>query len=221
MRKYLLLLLMVFSIQPLQAKTVYIQDVIYVPLRGGASDQHRIINRGVRSGTAMELISEDPDSGFSQIRMRDGTEGWLKTQYISEEKIARDRIGNIKDQLSKSEQENSRLQENIDELQSAEARLTAENNALIQQNEQTQTELDELKVLSADVINMVEKNRYLSERNTLLLDELDTLSQANSNLISKKDQRWFAFGALTILIGMLPGFWFARKIYNRRSSGWA
>lgn len=221
MRRYLLLLLLVCSIQPLLAETVYIQDLIFVPLRGGTSDQHRIIHRGIRSGTALELISEDTDTGFSFVRMENGTEGWIRTQYISTEPIARIRLNAVKKQLVALETENQGLRQSIDTLESNSANLAAENNALFQKAQLIRAELDEITRLATDVIRINEENRHLEDRNKLLLDELDTLSQANSQLISRRDQEWFGMGALTLLVGMLPGFWFARKIYHRRTSGWA
>jgi len=221
MRRYLFLLFLACCIQQSWAETVYVQDLIFVPLRGGASDQHRIIHKGIRSGTPLELISEDADTGFSYVRMANGTEGWIRTQYVSSSPIAREQMKVARQQVTALETENSELMQSIDTLDEKAARLTAENNALAQQSQLIQTELDEITRLATNVIRIDEENQHLIDRNQLLLDELDTLQEANTQLMSVRDREWFMAGALTLLIGMLPGFWFARKIYNRRSTGWA
>lgn len=221
MRSYLFLLLLVCSMQQSQAETVYIQDLIFVPLRGGASDQHRIIHRGIRSGTALERISEDAETGFSFVRLANGTVGWIRTQYISPKRIARDQLNAANKQLAALETENNALRQSIATLESTSARLTAGNNALSNQSQRIQAELDEITTLAANAIRIDADNKHLKERNNLLLDELDILSQANTQLMRLRDREWFVAGALTLLVGMLPGFWLARKIYHRRTSGWA
>ena len=221
MRRCLFLLFLACGIQQSWAETVYIQDLIFVPLRGGASDQHRIIHKGIRSGTPLELVSEDEDAGFSLVRMEDGTEGWLRTQYVSSEPIARDLLRATRQQVETLETENDELSQTIDDLKANAARLVAENNTLSQQTQVIQEELDKITRLATDVIRIDKENLHLKDRNNLLLDELDTLSQANTQLMRTRDREWFTAGALTLLVGMLPGFWFARKIYNRRTTGWA
>ena len=75
-----------------QAETAWISDRLTVPLRSGPSNANRILHRGLPSGTRMEVLARDSDSGFVQIRTDRGTEGWLPEQYLVSEPIARDRL---------------------------------------------------------------------------------------------------------------------------------
>jgi SH3 domain protein len=209
------------GIQQSWAETFYIQDLIFVPLRGGASDQHRIIHKGLRSGTPLELISEDQESEYSFVRMENGTEGWIRSQYISPQRVAKELLEVVNQQLVALEMENSEFKQTIETLDANAASLTTDNNALSLQAQLIQEELDRITRLATNVISIDTENLHLKDRNKLLLDELDTLTQVNSLLMRTRDREWFLVGALTLLIGMLPGFWFARKIYNRRSTGWA
>jgi len=74
------------------AATQYISDELTVPLRRGASNAHKIIHAGLPSGTPLEVIGEDKDAGFTQVRLQNGTEGWVPTQYLVAEPVARDRL---------------------------------------------------------------------------------------------------------------------------------
>ena len=38
------------------ADTVYVRDTLYVPLRGGQSQEHRILHRGLRSGSVSRVL---------------------------------------------------------------------------------------------------------------------------------------------------------------------
>ena len=74
------------------AETMYISDSLTVPLRSGPSNSHRILHRGLASGTTMEVLERDEEAGFAHIRTERGTEGWLPMQYLVSEPIARDRL---------------------------------------------------------------------------------------------------------------------------------
>jgi SH3 domain protein len=221
MSRCLFLLLLVCGIQQSWAETVYIKDQIFVPLRAGTTDQHKILHKGIRSGTPLELISEDSASGFSFVRMKNGMEGWIRTQYISTNPIASDLLQVATHQLATLKKENSEFRQTIETLNANATSLMADNNTLSQQAQRVQEELDRITRLATNVISINKENLHLQDRNTMLLDELDALSQINTRLMRSQNKEWFLVGAMTLLVGMFPGFWFARKIYNRRTSGWA
>jgi len=221
MRRYLTLMLLMLCTSQAQADSVFVQDLIFVPLRGGASDEHRIIHRGIKSGTSLERLEIDPDSGFSRVRLKNGTEGWIKSQYISPEPIAKDKLAIQLGKIAILEREKSDLDSSIHSFEATIARLQAENNALTQQTNEIQIDLDEITHLSVNTVQINDENIQLESRNLLLMEELDTLTQMNVQLTDTRNQRWFLLGAATLFIGMIPGFWFARLIYSRRSTGWA
>ena len=66
----------------------YVSDNLTVPLRSGPSNGHRILHRGLPSGTRLTVLGEDADAGFINIRTDRGTEGWIPTQYLVAEPIA-------------------------------------------------------------------------------------------------------------------------------------
>ncbi|TFG65971.1 MAG: TIGR04211 family SH3 domain-containing protein, partial [Nitrospirales bacterium] len=82
------------STQPLAAvgDVNYISDVLNVPLRSGPSTAHRIIHRGIPSGTQLTILATDEEAGFTQVRTAGGMEGWVTSQYLVREPIARDKL---------------------------------------------------------------------------------------------------------------------------------
>ena len=85
--------------QSLAADTVYVRDTIYVPLRGGQSTEHRILHRGLRSGTALERLQTNDESGYTLVKSEGGVEGWIQSQYLVEVPIARDLLKKTEDRL--------------------------------------------------------------------------------------------------------------------------
>lgn len=204
------------------AETVYIRDTLYVPLRGGQSQEHRILNRGLRSGTALERLEENEETGYSRVRTSEGLEGWLQTQYLVEQPIASTRLDDLQAQLDELEARHQQTLLRLREANETGETLSSNTSSLAEANAALQQELDELKALAADVIAIDEENQRLNEERDTLQAEIDHLSNRNSSLLDDQTQRWFLTGGGTVLIGLLFGFWVGRRIYQRRSaSGWA
>ena len=204
----------------LAADTVYVRDTIYVPLRGGQSAEHRILHRGIRSGTALERIQTNDDSGYTQVKMESGgLEGWIQSQYLVDEPIARVRLkqteGRLLD-LEASYQKKLLIQQDIETKQ---IELSDSNETLQTKNDILTEELTNLTQLAANVIAIDEENKQLRDEQTKLVEQMDAVSVANQELQSSTDQQWFLRGAGTILIGLLVGFWLSRRIYHKHDSG--
>jgi SH3 domain protein len=203
------------------AETVYIRDDLYVPLRGGQTIEHRIMHKGIRSGTPMERLKENPESGYTQVRLEDGMEGWLQTQYLVEQPIARDLLEKATQRLTRVEQDNRANEAQLAALEAEQATLISQDQNLTDENQVLQSELQRINDLAADVLNIEARNQRLQAQQTGLNTQIETLLQERQVLKDNSDQAWFLRGAGTILIGLLFGFIVARRIYHRHaSSGW-
>lgn len=203
------------------AKTVYIRDTLYVPLRGGQSQEHRILHRGLRSGTPLELLEENEDTGYTRVRTEDGDVGWIQSQYLQDEPIAETQLQSARDTITELEASHQQALLRIQELESANEELAAVNEKLSARAEQLAEALDALQKKAADVLAIDEKNQTLTEENQALKAEVEALTESNQALQDDKAQQWFLRGAGTVFLGLLFGFWVARRIYTRRSGWWA
>lgn len=204
------------------ADQVYIRDTLYVPLRGGQSTEHRILHRGLKSGTAVERLEENEETGYTRVRTEDGLEGWLQSQYVVEAPIAQTQLDEVKSQLDDLEAQHQQALLRLHETnEQREALATAESSAA-QKNLELTEELSRITELAANVIAIDEENKQLNESQQELLARIDALIAENESLSDDSAQEWFLRGAGTILIGLLFGFWIGRRIYHRRNtSGWA
>jgi SH3 domain protein len=203
------------------AETVYIRDDLYVPLRGGQTVQHRILHKGIRSGTPMERLAENPETGYTNVRLEDGMEGWLQTQYIVDQPVARDLLEKATQRLAKIEQSYQATETQLAALETERATLVSQDQNLSDENQILQSELQRITSLAADVLNIEAQNQQLQEQQTDLDIQIEALLQERRALKDDSDQAWFLRGAGTILVGLLFGFIVARRIYHRHaSSGW-
>ncbi|MDA0788416.1 MAG: TIGR04211 family SH3 domain-containing protein [Proteobacteria bacterium] len=201
---------------------MYVRDTLYVPLRSGQSSEHAIIHRGLASGTAVTLLEQVEDSGYSRVRLENDTEGWLPTQYLVSEPIAADRLESVERELLELEEQYQRALLRLQDAEAAATEAANEQAALAANQGALQRELDRITLLAAETIAIEQANQGLMAEQDSLRAEIDALSVINQTLRGDANQIWYVAGAGTVLIGLLFGFYAARRIYQRRSiSGWS
>jgi SH3 domain protein len=210
MRKLVLGLLLagssVFCI-PAPAATLYVSDQFTVPLRRGPSNSHRILHAGLPSGTPLEVLGTDDAAGFTQVRTSNGTEGWIPTQYLSSQPVARDR-------LAAADRRVASLEAQVKSLRQSDGRA----NDLAKQNEKLQTELAEIRRISATSIANHEENTQLKASNETLQKQVTQLTERVRQLERNVMLKWLLAGGGLVLLGLLIGAWI--KSRPKRSS-WA
>ena len=213
---YLIVGMALLTISPFSfADEAYIRDTLYVPLRGGESSEHRIIHRGIKSGTPLERLETNEQTGYTRVRTGKGLEGWLLTQYLVDEPIASTQLDIVKSELQSLDTKHQQTLLSLKEVKEA-------RKVLADQNELLAEDLATITTLSANVVVIDEQNKRLSEERDVLLQKLKNLNELTNALSDDREQQWFLRGAGIILIGLLFGFWLSRKIYHKRDSGgWA
>jgi SH3 domain protein len=213
---YLLVGMALLTISPFSfADEAYIRDTLYVPLRGGESSEHRIIHRGIKSGTPLERLETNEQTGYTRVRTGKGLEGWLLTQYLVDEPIASTQLGIVKSELQSLDTKHQQTLLSLKDVKEA-------RKILADQNELLAEDLATITTLSANVVVIDEQNKRLSEERDVLLQKIKNLNEITNALSDDRAQQWFLRGAGVILIGLMFGFWFSRRIYHKRySGGWA
>ena len=205
MHKVVVLLLALVSAVPVEAATLYVSDALTVPMRRGPSTGHRIIHAGLPAGTALEVIGEDKDAGFTQVRLANGTDGWVPTQYLTAEPIARDRLVAATRRVQSLEAELKALRENFQETRGARSSAENRSNDLDKQTKQLQAELTELRRVSATSIAQYEENKVLKAENADLKTKTTDLTARVQRLERSELLRFFLFGGGLVIIGLVIG----------------
>ncbi len=183
----------------------YISDVVNVPLRSGPTTAHRIIHRGLPSGTQLTILTVDEEAGFTKVRMADGTEGWVTSQYLTGEPIARVRLAAAEKRIQSLKSELDKEREARASIQSEHKETDADNQTLSSQVEALTKELEELKRISGDSINEHARNIELTQQNALLVSQVEELSSKVRQLESNIQGEWLLYGGGLVLIGLLLG----------------
>jgi SH3 domain protein len=201
------------------ADTRYVTDQLQITMRTGQSTRYKIIKM-LPSGTPVELISSDPSTGYSQIRTEDGTVGYVLTNQLLSEPVARDRLADVEARLKELQQapdqvatQLSQLRKEHKDLQQAYAKLQTEKNRVEQ-------EFATLKNASSDIVRVTQDRSELRRNVADLTRQVADLQQSNLDLANQTKQRWFLIGAGVMVGGILLGLILPHLRFRRRKSAW-
>lgn len=183
----------------------YISDELNVPLRSGPSTAHRILHRGLPSGTQLTILAINEEAGFTQVRTDGGMEGWVTSQYLTGEPIARVKLAAAEKRLQSFKAEIDKEREARTNLQAEHKETEAKNHALTSQVQMLSKELAELKRISADPIKEHARNVELTQQNTRLAAQVEELSARARQLEANTQLKWLLYGGGLVLIGLLIG----------------
>ncbi len=219
LRLALSFLIIFSSISVAQARTVWVDDQLYLPVRSGAGTQFRIIENAVPTGTALELI--ETQEGYSKVRTPKGTVGWVSSQYISKTPVAKDLLARANRELEQAKQDVASLREQLTAVtQERDTLQNAENN-LSSQTKNLQDELTKIKSIAADSINLERRSRELREENQKLRNDLEILTAENERLEAGRESDFMLLGAGLVFGGVLLALIIPMLKPTRKTDNWA
>ena len=198
------------------AAPAWVSDQFEITLRTGPSTSNSI-QLMIDSGTRVEVLERDADSGYSRVRTAGGTEGWVLSRYLMSEPSAREQLQTLSGQLTNANSRGSSLDSQLTAIR---AEYDSANNSIRQLEREkaaVEEELAEIKRTAANVLAINEQNQSLMDQLAAAQIRADTLEQENRELTSQTTRYWFMTGALVLLVGIILGIWLPRIRWQRRS----
>lgn len=201
-------------------ETRFISDILLVPLRTGPSLEYRIVNAGLRSGTQVTLLEDDPDTQWSRIQVGN-QEGWLPTRHLLDEPVARDQLESMEEQLESTQNQYAELQQQYEDL--LEDRTSADEvyASIEAERDAALAEVERVTEISSNAIMLDERNEELLSRNRNLESENEQLRSINETLEGDTQQWRMIIGGSLVLAGLLLGLILPALLRQRRGDGWA
>lgn len=219
--KQALIFCSLFSLAPaLAAKTMYIDDTLYAPLRSGQGLQYRIINKGLKSGTKLEDLQDNPDSGYSLVQTQDGQQGWLPTRYLTDQPIAADRLKQVSHELDQSRSDLQQAKSELQKTQQERDSLQQDKKTLEAKVADISQQLDHLKTISSDAVNLDKRNRDLQESNQQLQNKVEVLAAENDRLKGKRETDYMLVGGGLVGLGILVAVIIPWMRPTRKNDSW-
>ena len=210
------LILWLFAISAAHSAPAWVSDEFEITLRTGPSTSNSI-QLMVGSGTQLEVLEQDSESGYSRVRTSAGTEGWVLSRYLMDQPSARAQIEKLAGQLTSTNTRGSSLGSQLAAVRNKYNSAKRQTSMLENEKSALESELAEIRRAAADVLGINQQNKNLMDELAAEKIRADKLAQENRQLSSQTTRYWFMSGALVLLIGILLGIWLPRIRWRRRS----
>lgn len=190
----------------------YVSDVIYVPVRSDKAPQAGILQQGVPSGTKLKFLREEMGTDnnlWSLIVTPEGTEGWIRSQNITDKPTAALRLAALP--------ESSR---NALQLQTENNELKAQLEKLQREHQQLLDDTEDMRQAATTALNLEEEHQRMLTENQLLQTHADVLKAENEKLKNTDRFNQWVFGGGLILCGIILSFILQGMGRRKRQSEW-
>ena len=222
--KFLITLILLASLPAstlIAAEYRYVTDEFKIMMRTGESSGHKI-KRTISSGTQLELISNNRETGYSKVRLPTGTEGYVLTRQLLSEPIAREKLKAANEKLKELQAAPGQLSAKLSTLQQEHETLQQSHQVLESEKKNLEQELSGIKRTASNAIRVTNERNELRQKVTDLTRELENLKQENRELSNDTAQDWFIIGAAVVIAGVLLGLILPHLRVQRRrnTSSW-
>lgn len=193
---------------PAIAGTQYVDDLHKITVRQGPGVKYRIIET-VSSGTRFETM--DQKNGWTQVRLSDDRKGWVVNRYLTDEmpdskkyETLKAKCDPLEKQIKELKADNRALQKNNRVLSK---KLAQSRDALAT----TQSDYEELKASSADVLKLKSENEQLASALKEKKEKIASLETKLSDAFLSEALKWFLAGAGVLILGLIIGAGGKRK----------
>ena len=201
---------------PAGAQSVWVSDQFEIMLRTGPSTSNAI-ERMLPSGTALEVLERDEETGYARVRTAAGTEGWVLSRYLMDEPSAREQLASLTNRLTNAAAQGTSLTSQLDAIKGEYDAASRQISDLEGDKKQLERELADIKRTAASVLSIDDQNKDLREQLAKAEIQVATLEQHNRELTSQTTRYWFMTGALVLVVGIILGIWLPRVRWERRS----
>ena len=194
----------------------WVSDEFEVTLRTGPSTNNAI-QLMVSSGTRLEILEEDAESGYTRVRTGGGTEGWVLTRYLMGEPSAREQLETLTQQLTSANAEGASMTSQLGAIREEYDSATRTIEQLESDNADLQAQIEDISSKAANTLAIDRQNQDLQQKLTDAEIQVSVLEQEKDRLVSQSNRNWFITGSLVLLGGVLLGLILPRMKFQRRS----
>jgi SH3 domain protein len=216
LRRLILVVASCAAFSTANAQSAWVSDEFEVTLRTGPSTSNAI-ELMVSSGTGLEVLEEDPESGYTRVRTGGGTEGWVLTRYLMDEPSAREQLDTLTRQLTSAAEEGASMGSQLNAIRGEYESANRTIEQLEQNNERLQSQLDDVTQKAANTLAIDQQNQDLQQKLTDAEIQVNVLEQEKDRLLRQSNRNWFITGALVLIGGVLLGLILPRMKFQKRS----
>ncbi|WP_052692067.1 TIGR04211 family SH3 domain-containing protein [Teredinibacter purpureus] len=203
-----------------QSDVRYVSDVLFVPLRSGQGNQFRIVNAGLKSGTALTFLEQGETDQWAKVRTDKGIEGWIRTQYIMTNIPSSLKLDQTLNELANAKKTLQDLSSENKQLQQTNAQLTTKATNATRGELTMASELEKIKTLSAGAISLEQRYTQLLQKHQIIQTDFDVLKAENEKLTNDARATFMIYGVGILLFGVFLAYVLPAIKPNKRQTEW-
>lgn len=200
--------------------TRYVTDELTITLRSGENNTYRVI-KSLPTGTSLEILSENPQSGYSKVKTSDGIEGYVLTRFLVDTVPAKQQLSTVREELEQLRAQPNKIEEQLAELQKKFNALNAKQSSLVIENSELKQRMNLIRKNASNVVSLMDERDKVKEQVNELTTEIDTLRLKNLELQNHSDKKWFMIGAGILAAGLILGLIIPKLGGGRRRTNWS
>ena len=202
----------------LTAETRYVTDIAKITMRTGESTSHRI-KRMLPSGTPVDVLSENKETGYSKVSV-DGMTGYVLTHSLMKEPSARSKLAALEKEIRELKAAPDELRKMLTDLQTQHRELQAAHAELQTIKDEQEKELQSIQRTASNAIRISNERNELRQQVANLTRKVNDLQMENMALSNESTRNWFLIGAGVIIAGILIGLILPHLRFQRRRNSW-
>ncbi len=199
---------------PCPAASAYVTDQHSYNLRSGESTRYRIIAT-LKSGTPVDVISQNEDTGYSHVRLSDDTTGFLRSRYLQTSPTSALQLEQTQKRLNELEKSPDTLALQLSQTQADLATLKQKYQVNLETLGSAEADLAEIRAASADAVRLAQEHSSLQDQVEYFRELTSQLQQLQSEARHDRHHRWMSFGAGLLLFGIIAGIFLQNLLSNR------
>ena len=202
----------------IQPRVRYVSDEFFVPLRETPCARCKIIHRGIKSGTQINLLDVKDDWGL--VITLSGHKGWMPEQFIVSSPVAKDLLSVSEVENAFVRSENESLLREIASLKQQVRELSDTVSNVEYDKDQISRRLSEVVGISSDPVALNNQNEALVKQNHVLQTNNDVLIADIEILENDRRNQSFLYGGLTVFLGALLAILVPKLRGRKKFSEW-
>lgn len=166
-------------------------------MRAGPGGHYGIVNM-LKSGTQVDVLSQDKKNGYSKIRLRSGETGWVLTRYLMGQPAARERLTQALETLEEVKQREQGTKQGFASIALQKQDLVATKLQLEEDNVKLIKELEYVREVSANAIALDQEKNELAEHVAVAKQQLEEAQERIMGLEKHEQWNWFITGAAVL-----------------------
>ena len=201
------------------AKTVYVTDNIKYTLRSSESNRSKIL-RMLPSGTALTVISENSETGYTKVSTGAGIEGFILTRHTLKKPISKWYLRKANKKLDTLQKEFDSAKQELQQIKGNNDQALSSNKSLTKERDKLDKDLNDLRQTAANAVQLKHQRDQLQERVISVEREFQKIKRENQTLEDSANQDWFLYGGVLSLFGVILGFILPKLSWRRKTSNW-